>query len=157
MPLRTAACPASAGTFSGPRGRAGRPPELTDQSSSGRQRAFVQSVPVFSGYEFPSELTVALDEISAQPYEGRSGSGGLLLASEANPHMEPVLEFVKPIRVSETRSMRKALEMADPQHHLLCDGEKVVGLARLCDTYEPILAIPARNLTVRVEQINQLP
>lgn len=47
-------------------------------------RAFVQSVSVFSGYEFPSELTVALDEISAQPYEGRSGSGGLLLASKAN-------------------------------------------------------------------------
>ena len=96
----------------------------------------VQSVSVFSGYEFPSELTVALNEISAQPYEGRSGSGGLLLASEANPHVEPILEFVKPIRVSETRSMRKALEMADPQHHLLCDGEKVVG-ARLRDTYEP--------------------
>lgn len=92
---------------------------------------------VFSGYEYPSELAVALDEISAQPYEGRSGSGGLLLAAATNPHVETVLEFLKPIRVSETRSMRKALEMADPEHHLLCDGEKVVGLARLRDTYEP--------------------
>jgi DisA bacterial checkpoint controller nucleotide-binding len=100
-------------------------------------RAFLQSVSVFSGYEFPSELTVALDEISAQPYEGRSGAGGLLLASKANPHVETVLEFVKSIRVSETRAMRKALEMADRQHHLLCDGEKVVALARLRDTYEP--------------------
>jgi len=100
-------------------------------------RAFIQSVSLFSGYEFPSELAVALDEISAQPYEGRPGSGGLLLASRANPHVEPVLEFERSIRVSETRSMRKALEMADPQHHLLCDGEKVVGLARLRDTYEP--------------------
>lgn len=100
-------------------------------------RAFVQSVSVFSGYEFPSELAVALDEISAQPYEGRSGSGGLLLASKANPHVEMVLEFVEPTRVSETRAMRKALEMADPRHHLLCDGEKVVGLARLRDTYDP--------------------
>jgi hypothetical protein len=100
-------------------------------------RAFVQSVSVCSGYEFPSELTVALDEISAQPYEGRSGSGGLLLASKANPSVEMVLEFVAPIRVSETRAMRKALEMADSHHHLLCDGEKVLGLARLRDTYEP--------------------
>ncbi|MFD7156458.1 DNA integrity scanning protein DisA nucleotide-binding domain protein [Kribbella sp. NPDC059898] len=124
--------------------RSSTPPEdfsarWSDRSELIRKaaHAFVQSVSVFSGYEFPSELTVALDEISAQPYEGRSGSGGLLLASAANPHVEPVLEFVTPIRVSETRSMRKALEMADPQHHLLCDGEQVVGLARLRDTYEP--------------------
>jgi hypothetical protein len=100
-------------------------------------RAFVQSVSVFSGYEFESELVVALDEISTQPYEGRSGAGGLLLAAESNPHVEPVMEFVEPIRVSETRLMRKSLEMADAEHHLLCDGEKVVGLARLRDTYEP--------------------
>jgi len=100
-------------------------------------RGFVQSVSLYAGYEFPSELAVALDEISAQPYEGRSGSGGILLASTDNPHVEIALEFVKPIRLSETRSLRKALEMANPHHHLLCDGEKVVGLARLLGTYEP--------------------
>ena len=100
-------------------------------------RAFVQSVSVCSGYEFSSELGIALDEISAQPYEGRSGSGALLLASSTNPHVEMVLEFVTPIRVSETRAMRKALEMAGPHHHLLCDGAKVVGLARMRDTYDP--------------------
>jgi hypothetical protein len=100
-------------------------------------RDFVQSVSVFSGCEISSELAVALDEISAQPYEGRSGSGGLLLASVENPHVEPVLEFVRAIRVSDTRSTRKALEMAGPRHHLLCDGVRVVGLAHLRDTYEP--------------------
>jgi hypothetical protein len=94
-------------------------------------------VSLLSGYESSSELAVALEGISTKPYEGRSGSGGLLLASNANPHVESVLEFVTAIRVSETRSMRKALEMADPQHHLLCDGEKVLGLARLRDTYDP--------------------
>jgi len=99
-------------------------------------RSFVQSVSLCCGYEFPSELAVALDEISAQPYEGRSGSGGILLASADNSHVEIALEFVEPIRLSETRSLRKALEMAGPQHHLLCDGEKVVGLARLLETYE---------------------
>lgn len=122
----------------------GAPPEdfslrWSDRSELIRKaaRAFVQSVSLCSGYEYPSELAVALDEISAQPYEGRSGSGVLLLASKANPNVEMVLEFVQPIRVSETRAMRKALEMADSHHHLLCDGEKVVGLARLRDTYDP--------------------
>lgn len=100
-------------------------------------RNFVQSISILSGHELPSELNVALDEISAQPYEGRSSVGGLLLASETNPHVEYVLRFVKSIKVSETRSMRKALEMTDAEHHLLCDGEKVVGLARLRDTYVP--------------------
>jgi hypothetical protein len=99
-------------------------------------REFIESVSLFSGYEFSSELAIALDEISAQPYEGRSGSGGLLLASQGNPHVERVIEFIKPIRLSETRSMRKALEMAGSQHHLLCDGERVMGLARLRDSYE---------------------
>lgn len=112
--------------------------EWSDRSELIRKaaRAFVESVSLFSGYEYPSDLAVALDEISAQPYEGRSGSGGLLLASSENPKVELVVEFVTPIRVSETRSMRKALEMAGPQHQLLCDGEKVVGLARLRETYE---------------------
>ena len=111
----------------------------TDRSAIVRSaaRQFIQSVAVMSGYPFPSELAVALDEISAQPYEGRTGSGGLLLASSENPHVEPVVEFVEPIRVTQTRSMRKALEMADAEHHLLCDGEKVVGVARLSDGYDP--------------------
>lgn len=111
----------------------------TERSEVARSaaRQFIQSVAVMSGYPFPLELAVALDEISAQPYEGRAGSGGLLLASRENPSVEPVVEFVRPIRVTETRSMRKALEMADAEHHLLCDGEKVVGLARLGDGYDP--------------------
>jgi hypothetical protein len=113
--------------------------EWSDRSELVRKaaRAFVQSVSALSGYEYQSELTVALDEISAQPYEGRSGAGALLLAPEANPSVERVLDFVEPIRVSETRSMRKALEMAGSGQHLLCNGRKVVGLARLSDTYQP--------------------
>lgn len=113
--------------------------EWSDRSELVRKaaRAFVQSVSALSGFEYQSELTVALDEISAQPYEGRSGHGALLLASEANSKVERILDFVEPIRVSETRSMRKALEMAGSGHHLLCNGRHVVGLARLRDRYEP--------------------
>ena len=100
-------------------------------------RRFIQSVSLFSGYEFTSELAVALDQISAQPYEGRSGSGGILLASGLNAPVEMVLEFVAPVLLSQTRSLRKSLEMAGPDHHLLCDGEKVIGLARLSAGYDP--------------------
>jgi hypothetical protein len=113
--------------------------EWSDRSELIRKaaRAFVQSVSALSGYEYHTELTVALDEISAQPYEGRSGAGALLLASATHPSVERVLDFVEPITVSETRSMRKTLEMAGSGHHLLCNGREVVGLARLRETYEP--------------------
>ncbi len=41
-------------------------------------REFVQSVSIFSGCELPSDLVVALNEVSAQPYEGRSGVWGAI-------------------------------------------------------------------------------
>lgn len=113
--------------------------QWTDRSELIRKaaREFVQSVSLYSGHEFPSELTVALDEISTQPYEGRTGAGGLLLASEANQYVDRALTFLEPIHLSQTRSLRKALEMTDNNHLLHCDGEKVTGLARLTDEYEP--------------------
>ncbi|MDR7254169.1 hypothetical protein J2X46_003162 [Nocardioides sp. BE266] len=110
-------------------------------------RSFVQSVSLYAGHEFPSELAVALDEVSAQPYEGRTGVGGILLAATDHPHIEVVMEFVDPIHLSESRSLRKALEMTDPRHQLLCDGEKVRGLARMLETYDP-LGESAFNFTV---------
>lgn len=115
--------------------------QWTDRSELVRKaaREFVQSVSLLTGFEFPSELTVALDEVSAQPYEGRAGAGGLLLAAPSNPAVNMSLTFTQPIRLSETRSVRKALEMADARHQLLCDGEKVRGLASLSEAYEPAL------------------
>ncbi len=64
-------------------------------------------------------------------------SGGLLLASKSNAHLEFVLDFVKPIGLSETRSVRKALEMTGGGQQLLCDGAEVLGLARLRNSYLP--------------------
>lgn len=124
-------------------GRAEPPEDFTarwsDRSELIRKaaRRFVQSASLYAGHQFASGLAVALDEISAQPYEGRAGSGEILLASSANPHVKIALEFIRPIPLSETRTLRKALEMASSAHQLLCDGEKVVGLAALLGTYEP--------------------
>lgn len=99
-------------------------------------REFVQSVSVFAGHEFQSELVVALNEVAAQPYEGRSSSGGLLLTRNTDAVVTS-LEFVQPIRLSETRSVRKALEMSGTDRYLLCDGESVTGLGTLAPSYDP--------------------
>ena len=109
-----------------------------DRSEIVRQaaRRFVQSVSLLAGHTSPSELTVALDEVSAQPYEGRSSAGGFILAREDSPHVDVLLRFERPIRLSETRGIRKALEMTGDVYKLLCDGEKVLALARLGDGYD---------------------
>lgn len=99
-------------------------------------REFVQSVSVYAGHQYQSELFVALNEVAAQPYEGRSSSGGLLLTNDAEV-LDTKLELTVPIRLSETRSVRKALEMADKHHHLLCDGVSVTGLGGLIAAYAP--------------------
>jgi hypothetical protein len=101
-------------------------------------RVFVHSVCVsaLGGAGFCSDLTAALDELSAQPYEGRTGAGALLLASKTSPHVESVLDFVNPVPLSQTRALRKALEMSKGQYGLLTDGTGVYGLARLRSTYD---------------------
>ena len=99
-------------------------------------REFVQSVSVYAGHEFQSELVVALNEVAAQPYEGRSSSGGLLLTRNTDAVVNS-LEFVHPIRLSETRSVRKALEMSRADRHLVCDGESISGLGKLAPSYDP--------------------
>lgn len=99
-------------------------------------REFVQSVSVYAGHEFQSELVVALNEVAAQPYEGRSSSGGLLLTRNTDA-VDINLEFVMPIRLSETRSVRKTLEMSGTGRHLLCNGESISGLGKLAASYDP--------------------
>ncbi len=100
-------------------------------------RRFVQSVSLRAGHEFPTELLVALNEVSAQAYEGRAGIGRIILAAANHPDIEMQLEFVEPVRLSETRAVRKALEMTDREHHLLCDGERLLGLAKVTANYDP--------------------
>jgi hypothetical protein len=100
-------------------------------------RQLVQSVSVRAGYEFASELLVALNEVSAQAYEGRTGIGRIVLATAEHPAIDMHLSFVEPVRLTQTRAVRKALEMTDREHHLLCDGEKLLGLASPTSRYNP--------------------
>lgn len=102
-------------------------------------RQFVQSLSVRAGHEFPTELLVALNEVSAQAYEGRTGIGRIVLAAANHPAIEMQLQFVEPVPLTETRAARKALEMTDREHHLLCDGENLLGLVSLTNRYDPAI------------------
>lgn len=77
-----------------------------------------------------TELADSLSAVAAQPYEGRTGVGTILLAKPTHPYIENLVRFNMPIRLKDTRAFRKALEMTGPEVSLLIDGAVAYGLGR---------------------------
>ena len=99
----------------------------------------VRGIVTHYGNDYGGDLFNAMNAVSAQPYEGRTGVGTLLLGRHSD---EPVgvevdLEFKSGIRLSETRALRKALELTGTNLALLTDGEVATGLGRIRDAHEP--------------------
>ncbi len=97
--------------------------------------AFVRALVFFKGDFMGGDLVSSLNAVAAQPYEGRTGVGTMLLGRETDYSLE--LKFESPIRLSQTRALRKALEMTDPGLHLVTTGKAALGLGRLKDDYVP--------------------
>jgi hypothetical protein len=74
--------------------------------------------------------------IAALPYEGRGGAGKMLIAERQHPNVEPKIIFKSPIRLSDHRMSRKALEMAREDLCLLCDGSRIYGLGVATGDYD---------------------
>lgn len=97
--------------------------------------AFVRKLVHFKGDFMGGDLNSAMNLVAAQPYEGRTGVGTMLMGADNDYLLE--LTFENPIRLSQTRGLRKALEMTDPQLHLVTNGKVALGLGRLADGYAP--------------------
>jgi hypothetical protein len=69
-----------------------------------------------------------LDAITSQHYEGAAATGRIILARDGHPSISQSVRLRYPIPVRYYRSLRKLLEMTDPQMAMLCDGEYVFGL-----------------------------
>lgn len=97
-------------------------------------RAFLGGIVYHKGYDYMGgDLDSAMNLVAAQPYEGRTGVGTMLMAAEADYLLE--LAFENPISLTETRALRKALEMTDPDLHLVTNGRVALGLGRVSDRY----------------------
>ncbi len=96
---------------------------------------FVSTLVQRVGQELAYGVRHALDAVSAQPYEGRAGSGSILLAQQDHPDLVVELALEHPVPVGLTSSFRKVLEMSAPDLHLLCDGREVFGLGSLGEAY----------------------
>ena len=101
-------------------------PETLRQAAN----SFVLGLVTAYGNEYGGDLFNAMNAVSAQPYEGRTGVGTLLLSRPSAGLVDKDIEFRKGIRVSETRALRKALEMTGPELALLTDGIEALGLGR---------------------------
>ncbi|MVN76716.1 hypothetical protein GO988_10325 [Hymenobacter sp. HMF4947] len=81
-------------------------------------------------------LFYTLNTISSLRYEGGAGVGSLLLARRGHPNIEEVFALTCPTEMSDYRAVRKLLEMANADVHLLADGEKVYALGRQVGSYD---------------------
>lgn len=97
----------------------------------------VYSAAVLSGQIMAHRLLDALDAVAAQPYEGRSGFGTVILASPTDGAINTAVPFSKAVSVDHVRAFRKVLEMSGPDLHVLCDGRDIYGLGRLSGSYDP--------------------
>lgn len=78
-----------------------------------------------------------LNVISSLLYEGARGVGRLILADPSNPSIEHLLRFRTPVKIHDPRWTRKVLQLAGPHAALIADHERVYGLGRLSETYNP--------------------
>jgi hypothetical protein len=81
-------------------------------------------------------LFYTINTISSLRYEGGAGVGSMLLARRGHPNVEEVFALTCPTEMSDYRAVRKLLEMANDDVHLLADGEKVYALGRQVGHYD---------------------
>ncbi|MEB0286206.1 hypothetical protein QN355_06540 [Cryobacterium sp. 10S3] len=108
--------------------------DLVGESVRQATNNFVRGIVVRFGNEYGGDLFNAMNAVSAQPYEGRTGVGTLLMSKSDAKGIDADVAFKTRIPVSETRALRKALEMTGPDLALLTDGSHARGLGHLHDS-----------------------
>jgi DNA integrity scanning protein DisA with diadenylate cyclase activity len=85
-----------------------------------------------------TKLFATCNTISSLRYEGAEGVGKLLLARRGHPNIEEIFALTCPTELTDYRAVRKLLEMATPDVHLLSDGENVYALGRQIGHYDAV-------------------
>ncbi|WP_370130614.1 hypothetical protein [Streptacidiphilus sp. EB103A] len=77
-----------------------------------------------------------MSSISALPYEGRSGSGRIVISRDDDPAVEVLFRLCEPVRVDNVPAVRKLLEASGPEADLLSHGDSIYGFGTVTPDYD---------------------
>jgi hypothetical protein len=99
-------------------------------------KALTLSATALTGNLMGSDLFDGLNRVATTRYERRVGIGSLLIADAGSEHVDRSVTLRAPVRISETRTLRKLLETSSREgESLLTDGSEVYGLGWLRADY----------------------
>ncbi|HLN75767.1 MAG TPA: diadenylate cyclase [Nocardioidaceae bacterium] len=95
----------------------------------------VFSTAMIAGQTLAKGLFDSFEALASTAYEGRAGSGSVILAADRHPHVDVAIRLRAPISVRERLQFRKLLELTDNQLGLLIDGTTIYGLGAISEQY----------------------
>ena len=103
--------------------------ELGDRNHIVRSSAerFVRGI-TFALTPMPSEIFAFANEVSSLTYERSGARGRIAMTKRDNLTNKLKVTFQDPVKLGETRSVRKLLELSDESTYLLADNEFIYGL-----------------------------
>lgn len=96
----------------------------------------VFSTALIAGQTLAKGLYDSFEALASTAYEGRAGSGTVVLAADGHPHLDVAIRLRSPISVRERLQFRKLLELTDDQLGLLVDGSTIYGLGAASEQYD---------------------
>jgi hypothetical protein len=95
---------------------------------------FVRYVFRLAGHNFGTTHGT-LNAVSALPYEGRPGSGKIIIGSADSGYINVAINLRDKVPFGNKEALRKLLEASGPEGHLLSDGEYVYGFGTVSASY----------------------
>jgi DNA integrity scanning protein DisA with diadenylate cyclase activity len=74
--------------------------------------------------------------ISSLRYEGREGTGNMLIAKRGHPNIETTIELSSPVRMHDYRAVRRLIELSSNEFYLLSNAAYIYGLGKLTGSYD---------------------
>jgi len=96
----------------------------------------VFSTAMIAGETLAKGLYDSFEALASTAYEGRAGSGSVILACDGHSCVDVAVRLRVPISVRERLQFRKLLEITGPDLSLLVDGTTIYGLGSVSEEYD---------------------
>jgi hypothetical protein len=96
----------------------------------------VFSAAMIAGETLAKGLFDSFEALASTAYEGRAGSGSVILATDGHSCIDVAVRLRTPISVRERLQFRKLLEITSPDLSLLVDGTSIYGVGSVSEEYD---------------------